>query len=108
MFCGPYSDTPAAAEGAGGERLKAVVSHWYCGERGKSVLSDFVDLLLLVIGIPSVTQFHESFYNRAFAEGSLLSMSNSFTFSHRMEKKKQTKKEKESTVPAPVPALAYG
>ena len=41
MFCGPYSDTPAAAEGAGGERLKAVVSHWYCGERGKSVLSDF-------------------------------------------------------------------
>lgn len=34
------------------------------------MLSDFVDLQLLVIGIPSVTQFHESLYNRAFAEGS--------------------------------------
>ena len=76
------------------------------------MLRDFVDLQLLVIGIPSVTQFHESFYNRVFAEGLIiiiLSMSNFFTFFHQIKKKKkQTKKEKESTVPAPVPALAYG
>ena len=61
------------------------------------MLRDFVDLQLLVIGIPSVTQFHESFYNRAFAEGLIiiiLSMSNSFTFFHQIKKKKNKQKKK--------------
>lgn len=60
------------------------------------MLRDFIDLQLLVIGIPSVTQFHESFYNRAFAEG-LLSFFQCrilLRFFIRFKKKKTNKKRK--------------